>query len=229
MAAGLGGGGPLSGLRRPGRCASPVLCARHVPVPLGRSPPRPRRGVQRWRRRGPVPGHAGTQRAASDRLGLVRAPGGERGDQERDPPQAVDLREHRAAGALLQADGDVLRLEPPGADQRSRVLPLDPVAVPEALRHGIGVPEERSGQLVSERPDRPRERAGDQRLLRAVRDRGGPEGPHPVVLQDHRLRAAAARRRGHARGMAGASHHDAAELDRALRRSDRPVHGRGDR
>ena len=41
------------------------------------------------------------------------------------------------------------------------VLPLDPVAVPEALRARAGVSQVGAGQLVPEGPDRARERAGD--------------------------------------------------------------------
>ena len=52
------------------------------------------------------------------------------------------------------------------------VLPLDAVALPEVLRGGPRVPEGGAGQLVPERPDGARERAGDQRPLRALRRRG---------------------------------------------------------
>ena len=229
MAAGLGGPGLLSGLRRPRRPPAPLLRARHVPVPLGRPPPRARGGLQRRRRDRAVPMAPGLQRPASDRLGLVRAPRRERGDQARDPSEGMDLREHRAPGRVVQADGLLVRLDAAAPQQRPRVLPLDAVAVPEALRDGAGLPEERAGQLVPERPDRAGERAGDQRRLRTVRHRGGPQGPHAVVLQDHRLRATAPRRHGHARGMARARDHDAAELDRAVRGRHGAVHRRGDR
>ena len=72
-------------------------------VPLGRPAHGPRRGVQRRGRGGPVRGAARLQRAASDRLGRVRPAGGERRDQARDPPEGVDVREHRAAGARRSA------------------------------------------------------------------------------------------------------------------------------
>ena len=134
VAAGLGGRGAVPRLRRPRRPAAPFLRARHVPVPLGRPAHGPRRGLQRRRRDRAVPLDAGLQRAASDRLGLVRTACGERGDQARDPPEGVDVREHRAAGGVVQADGDVVRLDASAAQQRSRVLPVDAVAVPEAVR-----------------------------------------------------------------------------------------------
>ena len=64
--------------------------------------------------------------------------------------------------------------------------------------------------------DGPGERAGDQRRVRAVRDAGRAQGPHPVVLQDHRLRAAAARRHASSLDWPERVHDDAAQLDRAL-------------
>ena len=90
-----------------------------------------------------VPGDAGLQRAPPDRMGRVRPTGRERGDQARARPDGVDLREHRAAGRVVRADGHVVRLVPAAAHVRPRVLPLDPVAVPAVLREGARVPEER--------------------------------------------------------------------------------------
>ena len=52
------------------------------------------------------------------------------------------------------------------------LLPLDAVALPQVLRGGARVSQGGGGQLVPERPDRPRERAGDRRPLRALRLRG---------------------------------------------------------
>ena len=77
--------------------------------------------------------------------------------------------------------------------------------------------------------DGPGQRAGDQRRLRAVRHAGRAQGPHPVVLQDHRLRAAAARRHGALARLAGARDDDAAQLDRPLGRRERHVRDRRDR
>ena len=81
VAAGVGGGGPLSRLRRSRRPPAALLRARHVPVPLRRPAHGPCRGVQRRRRRRAVPSAAGLQRPASDRMGRVRAERRERGDQ----------------------------------------------------------------------------------------------------------------------------------------------------
>ncbi len=224
----VGGRGPVPGVRGPRGPSTPVLRARHVLVPLGRPPHGSRGGVQRRGRGGAVRRDARPQRAPSDRLGRLRAPGRERRDQARDPPQGMDVREHRAAGALVPPDGDVVRLDPPDQHLRPRVLPVDPVVVPPAVRTRSGVPEERAGQLVPQGRDGPGERAGDQRRLRAVRHAGRAQGPHPVVLQDHRLRAAAARRHRAAR-LAGARDDDAAQLDRAFGGRGRHVRDRRDR
>ena len=58
---------------------------------------------------------------------------------------------------------------PRAAHERPRVLQVEPVAVPEALREGHRLPQGRPGQLVPQRPDRARERAGHRRPLRALR------------------------------------------------------------
>ena len=100
---------------------------------------------------------------------------------------------------------------------RARVLPLDAVAVPAALRRRARLPQEGAGQVVPERPDRAGERAGQGRPLRALRRRGDLARPGAVVLQDDRLRRRAARRDGRAR-LAGADPGDAAALDRPLAR-----------
>ena len=79
---------------------------------------------------------------------------------------------------------------------RSGLLPLDAVALPALLREGPRLPQGGAGQVVPERPDRARERAGHRRPLRALRRRGRGEDPDAVVLPDHRLRRRAARRDG---------------------------------
>ena len=61
---------------------------------------------------------------------------------------------------------------------------------------GPGLPQEQPGQLVPQRPDRAGQRAGRRRALRALRRRGHQARADPVVLQDHRLRPAAAGRHG---------------------------------
>ena len=100
---------------------------------------------------------------------------------------------------------------------RPGVLPLDAVDLPAPVRGGPGLPQERRRQLVPERPDRARQRAGDRRALRALRRRGRGAHARAVVLQDHRLRRAAAGRPGR-RALARAGRDDAAQLDRPLGR-----------
>ena len=123
-----------------------------------------------------------------------------------------------------------LRLVAPPAHLRPGVLPLDPVAVPEVPRARSGLPQEQPGQLVPERPDRAGQRAGRRRHVRALRRGGHQARAEPVVLQDHRLRPAAAglpRRPG--ADLAGSGDHRPAQLDRPLRRvptSSSSVEGR---
>ena len=58
------------------------------------------------------------------------------------PPARVDLREHRAAGRVVRSVRDVVRLGAPRPDLRPGVLPVDPVAVPAAVRARARVPQE---------------------------------------------------------------------------------------
>ena len=87
------------------------------------------------------------------------------------------------------------------AHERPRVLQVEPVAVPQAVREGPRVPQGQLGQLVP-RYDQT-VLANEQvrrRALRALRQHRRQEEAHPVVLQDHRLRRPAARRPEPARG-----------------------------
>ena len=119
------------------------------------------------------------------------------------------------------------RLVARALDARARVLPLDAVALPALLRAGPRLPQGGARQVVPERPDGARQRAGDRRALRAVRRGGRGEEPDAVVLQDHRLRRRAARRDGVARAVARAGADDAAQLDRPLARRPGRVPRRG--
>ena len=221
MAEGVGRGRPVPRRRRPGRPPAAVLRARHVPVPLGRPAHGSRRGVQRWRRARTVPLDAGRQRPAPDRMGRVRAARRERGDQARHAAGRVDRGEHRPAGDQLRPVRDVVRLGAARPDLRPGVLPVDAMAVPAAVRPGPGLPREVARELVPEGRHGPGERAGDRRELRAVRHPRGAARADAVVLPDHRLRPAAARRRRRAGRLARARRDDAAELDRPLRRAPR--------
>ena len=77
---------------------------------------------------------------------------------------------------------------------RPRLLPLDPVDLPAAVRARARLPRRGAGPVVPQRPDRARQRAGDRRPLRALRLAGRAARPRAVVLPDHRLRRPAARR-----------------------------------
>ena len=126
--------------------------------------------------------------------------------------------QHRRDPRADAPDGLGDRLGPRALDARPCVLPLDAMAVPPLLRARSRLSQGSAGQVVPERPDGARERAGRRRPLRALRRRGRGEEPDAVVLPDHRLRRRAARRDGPARGLARARPHDAAQLDRALAR-----------
>ena len=102
------------------------------------------------------------------------------------------------------------------------------MAVPEVPRARAGLPQEQPGQLVPQRPDRAGQRAGRRRPLRALRRRGHQARADPVVLQDHRLRPAAAGRHGAAGGhLARAGADRAAQLDRPVRGRARRLRDRG--
>ena len=102
------------------------------------------------------------------------------------------------------------------------LLPLDTVDLPETVRARTGTPARGARPLVPQGPDGARQRAGDRRTLRALRHPGGAPSARAVVLPDHGVRAAAARRLRAARVLAGERDHHAAELDR-------PLGGRGGR
>ena len=159
----------------------------------------------------------GLPRAAADGLRRVRPSGRERRHPRGRPPTARHRAEHRRHPRADAPHGLGDRLGPRGLDARAVLLPLDAVALPAVLRAGPGLPQGGAGQLVPERPDRPRQRAGDRRPLRALRRRGRAQGPRAVVLPHHRLRRPAPRRDEPARVLARARPDDAAQLDRPLR------------
>ncbi len=133
------------------------------------------------------------------------------------PPARRHEREHRRDPQADEAHGLVDRLVARAVDRRARVLPLDAVDLPAAVRARARVQERGARQLVPGRPDGARQRAGHRRPLRALRSARREPRAGAVVLQDHRLRPAAAGRHGAARGLARARADDAAQLDRPLR------------
>ena len=103
----------------------------------------------------------------------------------------------------------------PGSSRPTpRVLPLDPVDLPAAVRARARLPDPGTGPVVPEGRDGAGQRASGRRPLRALRNPGRDPQPEAVVLQDHRIRPAAARRLRRARGLAAARDHHAEELDR---------------
>ena len=221
MAAGLGAAGPLPRRRR--QPAREALRADDVPLPLGRPAHGSCRGHRAARRRRAALVAAGLRGVEPDGLGLLRPACRERRHPQRHPPGDLHLRQHRDPVRVLQEVRRGLRLVTPAAHLRSRVLQVDPVAVPEVPGARAGLPQEQPGQLVSQRPDGAGQRAGRRRALRALRCSGDQARADAVVLQDHRLRPGAAGQPGRAgTDLARPGHHRTAQLDRSLR--GRPRH-----
>ena len=131
-------------------------------------------------------------------------------------PRDVDREVDRRLPAQFRSLGHLDRLVARVRHARAALLPLDAVDLPEAVRARPGLPRRRGGQLVPERPDRARQRAGHRRPLRALRHAGRGAPARAVVLPHHRLRRPPARRPRDDR-VARARQDDAAQLDRALR------------
>ncbi len=170
----LGGRRHLRAARR--RVQGAPLRARHVPVPLGRPPHGPRRGVRDGRRGGPLLAAQGLRRAAPPGLGLLRAARRERGDPARRAPGRVDVRQHRDPGRVVPPLRGVGGLVAAAAHQRPGVLPLDPVALPAVLREGAGLSQGVVRELVPLVPDRARQRAGGAGVCASGAARRRPSG-----------------------------------------------------
>ena len=149
------------------------------------------------------------------------------GEHPRVATEALD----RVLPAPVPRVGHLDRLDARGRHPHARVLPLDPVDLPEALRAGPRLPRRGAGPVVPQGRHRARQRAGDRRPLRALRDPGRAAPPRAVVLPHHRLRRPPARRLRAARVLARARGDDAAQLDRPLRgrRGRLPLRGARDR
>ena len=146
--------------RRARTTPAPLLHARDAAVPVGHAAHGARPQLHARRRRHALPPPQRLHRAAPDGLRLVRAAGRERRDQRGRPPARDHRAEHRvdpqpdASGMGWAIDWD---REVVGA--RADALPLDAVAVPEAVRARPRLSQGGAGELVPERPDRARERA----------------------------------------------------------------------
>ena len=229
MAEGLGRRAHLGGLER-ARRPPPGVRARDAPVPVRRAAHRAPEGLLGGRRRGPLRAPQRQPSPQPDGLRRVRAAGREPRHQDR----PASARVHRGGDPRVPAPvprvGHLDRLDARAQHARSRVLPLDAVALPAPVRARARVPQGGRGQVVPEGPDRPRQRAGDRRALRALRQHRRGQAARAVVLPHHRVRGPPAG--GHAaHRVAAARGHDAGELDRPLggRRGGVPLRGAGDR
>ena len=121
------------------------------------------------------------------------------------PSGHLDLREHRDPEEELLPHGLFLRLGSQSGGVRSGVLPLGPVDLPEVLGARSRGASQLAGELVPELRRRCSRTSRSPRVAcwRCAR-RGGEARPHPVVLQDHRLRPGAAGRPGPAGRLARA-------------------------
>src|SRR5437868_3971737 len=218
MARGLEAGRPVP--RHRGFEQAEVLQPRHVSLPVGPVAHGPLPELRDRGRLCPLQGDARLQRAEPLRLGRLRPAGGERRDQEWDPAAGLDRGEHRDLQTRAGPHGRALRLGARGHHLQRRLLPLDPVALFEIARARPRLQAESRGQLVPERQHRARQRADRQRRLLAMWHQADQDRAGAVVLQDHRLCPAPARRPAEARSLAGTRQGYAGELDR-------PQRGRG--
>ena len=141
-----------------------------LPVPERRAAHRPPEGLLGRRRDRPLPPPSGPTRAAPDGLRLVRPAGGEPRDQDGRPPARVHGRLDRLLPAPVPRVGHLDRLVARAGHARTELLPLDAVDLPAAVRGRAGLPQGGGGQVVPERPDGARQRAGlARRHVRALR------------------------------------------------------------
>ena len=194
-----------------------VLRAGDAALPVGGAPRRPPQVLRGRRRDRPLPPPPRLRGDPPDGLRRLRVAGGEQRDQDRRAAARGDRALDRLLPPPVPRVGDLDRLVAGAGHPHARVLPLDPVDLPAAVRAGPRLPRRGAGPVVPEGRHRARQRAGRRRPLRALRDDGRAAQPRAVVLPHHRLRRAPARRLRPARVLARARDHDAAQLDRPLR------------
>ena len=209
------------------------LRARAAAVPVRKPPPRAPARLHDRRRRHPLPAAQRlpaccTRWASTRSASLPRTPRSARVVTRARSPSGTSQSITRS----MQRMGWWIDWSRELSTHRPRLLPLAAVAVPEVPRARPRLSQGSAGQVVPQRPDGARQRAGAAgRDLRALRRRGRVARDGAVVLQDHRLRAGAARR-SRDRRLARVDQGSPAELDRAVRGRraqlpDRRV-GRGD-
>ena len=205
--------------RRP---ATEVLPADDVPVSVGR--PAHRSLVHRHadRRDRALPADARLERLLPDRLRRVRPAGRERRDQERLSTRANGRCATSRTCAASSGRWARRSTGRPRSSPATRLLPLEPVAVPALPRGRPGLPREVAGRLVPQRRDA-RARAGRGRRppLLALRREGREARPRPVVPARDEVRRRAARLRRHrlARSRSGSCRRTGSAGPRAARSS----------
>ena len=207
-----------------------ILCARHVPLPLGRRPAcRASGGLHRHRHPLPRAANAGLERAAPDGLGQLRPARRALRHAHRHPP-----RRSRRSENIATFKGQIRRLGF-SYDWSRELATTDPAYVRwtqwiflKLYERGLAYQAEIAVQLVPRPEHRARQRGGQGRPLRRDRrPRGAP--PHaPVDAAHHRLRRPP-RRRPRGAGLAGKRQGHAAQLDRPLRGGGGHVPRRGPR
>ena len=204
-----------------------LLLPRDAAVSLGPHPHGPRAQLRHRRRRGAPPMDEGDGRAASDGVGLLRDAGRERGDPAPDAPARMDREQHRRDARPAQEDGLRLRLEPRDRLPPPRLLPLEPVVLPQDVREGHRLPQPAPRELVPVLRHGAGQRAGRAGGVLALRQHRRAERSRSVVLPHQPLRRGAAARSRHDGRMARGRHRHAAQLDRAQRRAPSSTFPRG--
>ena len=192
-------------------------CLDFFPYPVRRrSQRRSLPQLRAHRRRLALQAHARSQRPAPDGLGRLRPARRELRHQDGRAPAGHDRAQHRQ---LPPPDGPhrpLVRLVARDHELQPRLLPLDAVVLPAAVRARPRLSRHGPAVVVPELQDDPRQRAGGAGQVLALRQRRHEEGPRAVVPPHHRVRAAPARRPADDR-LARADQAHADQLDRAQR------------
>ena len=199
--------------RRP---ASSLLRAVDVSVSERRGPHGARSQLHLRRPAGPLSHDARRRSSISHRFRQFRVASGERRHSHRGTPSEVHRGAHSRVVLFASAHRRCLRLAQGVPQPRQRVHPLDAMDIPEVLRGRSGLQGRGVRELVSWLSDCAGQRAGAHRRdVRALQRPGGGAQAVSVVLPNHRIRPASARRR-RKRRLAGARQDHAAQLDRSF-------------